>query len=151
MFATFSMLPQKLGVVHGFSRLFLYRYIILGSFIFLTNILRVFYNLFNIFSFVMLFIYVVLSLFIAIIMDTYENIKEYYKVSEGAKSAINSNFLPVIWNILIRFQMNVQEGFPRSRVDDFYKAIQYDPYSDMFFDGSKPSYLYNCWANLMLR
>ena len=28
----------------------------------------------------MLFIYVVLSLFIAIIMDTYENIKEYYKV-----------------------------------------------------------------------
>ena len=35
----------------------------------------------NNFSFVMLFIYVVLSLFIAIIMDTYENIKEYYKVS----------------------------------------------------------------------
>ena len=32
------------------------------------------------FSFVMLFIYVVLSLFIAIIMDTYENIKEFYKV-----------------------------------------------------------------------
>ena len=28
----------------------------------------------------MLFIYVVLSLFIAIIMDTYENIKEFYKV-----------------------------------------------------------------------
>ena len=25
MFATFSMLPQKLGVVHGFSRVFLYR------------------------------------------------------------------------------------------------------------------------------
>merc|ERR1711863_142391 len=70
----------------------------------------------------MLFIYVVLSLFIAIIMDTYENIKEYYK-----------------------------EGFPRSRVDDFYKAIQFDPYSDIFFDGSKPSFLYNSWAKLMLR
>merc|ERR1719210_82236 len=97
MFATFSMLPQRLGVVFGFSQVFIY-------------------------SFVITFIYVVLSLFIAIIMDTYENIKEYYKA-----------------------------GFPRSRVDDFYMAIQYDPYSDLFFDGSKPSYLYNCWAKLMMR
>ena len=50
----------------------------------MTNILDKICNLIDVFSFVMLFIYVVLSLFIAIIMDTYENIKEYYKVSEGA-------------------------------------------------------------------
>ena len=42
-----------------------------------TNILM---KILFLFSFVMLFIYVVLSLFIAIIMDTYENIKEFYKV-----------------------------------------------------------------------
>jgi len=96
MFATFSMLPQKLGVVHGFSRLFLC-------------------------SFVMLFIYVVLSLFIAIIMDTYENIKEHYK-----------------------------GGYPTSRVDDFYRTVLYNPDSDMFFDGSSPSILYNCWPKRII-
>ena len=42
-----------------------------------TNILM---KILFLLSFVMLFIYVVLSLFIAIIMDTYENIKEFYKV-----------------------------------------------------------------------
>jgi len=54
MFATFSMLSAKDGLVHTFSRIYLY-------------------------TFVMLFIYVVLSLFIAIIMDTYEKIKSYYE------------------------------------------------------------------------
>jgi len=97
MFATFSMLPQRLGVVFGFSQLFIY-------------------------SFVITFIYVVLSLFIAIIMDTYENVKKYYR-----------------------------EGFPLSRVDEFYKAVNYDPYSDSFFDGRKPSFLYKCWAKLMMK
>jgi len=53
MFATFSMMSAKDGLVHTFSRIYLY-------------------------TFVMLFIYVVLSLFIAIIMDTYEMIKSYY-------------------------------------------------------------------------
>ena len=53
MFATFSMMSAKDGLVHTFSRIYLY-------------------------TFVMLFIYVVLSLFIAIIMDTYEMIKAYY-------------------------------------------------------------------------
>ena len=70
----------------------------------------------------MLFIYVVLSLFIAIIMDTYENIKTYYA-----------------------------KGFPRSRVDEFYKKVQYDPYSDLFYNGHQPSFLYNWWAKLMLK
>lgn len=95
MFATFSMLSQKLELVHGFSRMFLY-------------------------TFVILFIYVVLSLFIAIIMDTYEGIKEYYKV-----------------------------GFPCTRMDNFYRSVQYDPYSDIFIDGSSPSLLYNFWAWVM--
>jgi mucolipin len=45
MFATFSMISNKATMIHGFSRLYLY-------------------------SFVILFIYVILSLFIAIIMDT---------------------------------------------------------------------------------
>ena len=53
MFATFNMMSAKDGLVHTFSRIYLY-------------------------TFVMLFIYVVLSLFIAIIMDTYEMIKSYY-------------------------------------------------------------------------
>ena len=53
--------------------------------------------------------------------------------------------------IYIELKIYLQAGFPRSRVDDFYMAIQYDPYSDLFFDGSKPSYLYNSWAKLMLR
>ena len=47
------MMSAKDGLVHTFSRIYLY-------------------------TFVMLFIYVVLSLFIAIIMDTYEMIKSYY-------------------------------------------------------------------------
>ena len=53
MFATFSMMSEKTGLIHIVSRIYLY-------------------------TFVMLFIYVILSLFIAIIMDTYENIKQYY-------------------------------------------------------------------------
>ena len=76
------MLSAKDGLVHTFSRVYLY-------------------------TFVMLFIYVVLSLFIAIIMDTYEKIKSYY-----------------------------EEGFPQSRIDQFYKAKEYDPYSTEFYDGS---------------
>ena len=45
MFATFSMISDSSPMIHGFSRIYLY-------------------------SFIMLFTYVILSLFIAIIMDT---------------------------------------------------------------------------------
>ena len=48
--------------------------------IFASTYKRILMKILFCFSFVMLFIYVVLSLFIAIIMDTYENIKEFYKV-----------------------------------------------------------------------
>jgi len=95
MFATFSMLSAKDGLVHTFSRVYLY-------------------------TFVMLFIYVVLSLFIAIIMDTYEKIKSYY-----------------------------EEGFPQSRIDQFYKAKEYDPYSTEFYDGSDAGLVYLGWSWVM--
>ena len=90
-------------------------------------------------------------------MDTYENIKEYYKVgnycyNQGFHHILNLKRIISMWPWLTRsFCLFFQEGFPRSRVDDFYKAIQFDPYSDLFFDGSKPSFLYNTWAKLMLR
>lgn len=54
MFATFSMVNAKDGMIWGFSRAYLYLFIII-------------------------FIYIVLSLFIAIIMDAYEAVKEHYK------------------------------------------------------------------------
>ena len=94
-FFVFSMLSAKDGLVHTFSRVYLY-------------------------TFVMLFIYVVLSLFIAIIMDTYEKIKSYY-----------------------------EEGFPQSRIDQFYKAKEYDPYSTEFYDGSNAGLVYLGWSWVM--
>merc|ERR1712029_1201239 len=97
MFATFSMLSAKDGLIHTFSRIYLY-------------------------TFVMLFIYVVLSLFIAIIMDTYEKIKAFY-----------------------------EEGFPQTRVDVFYKAQKYDPYSTDFLDGSSPGFCYLIYSWIMTR
>ena len=55
MFATFYITDaQQLPIIWWFSRIYLY-------------------------LFVCLFIYVVLSLFIALIMDSYETIKEYYE------------------------------------------------------------------------
>lgn len=56
MFATFTIMSTKSGLLWWFSRVYLY-------------------------SFISLYIYVVLSLFIAVIMDAYETIKLYY--SEG--------------------------------------------------------------------
>ena len=92
MFATFSMVSNHGGMIWGFSRVYLY-------------------------IFVIIFIYVVLSLFIAIIMDAYEVVKEHYKV-----------------------------GFPKSRVDTFCRAIDYDIYSKTFCQGFSPSFVYNIWA-----
>jgi len=97
MFATFSMMSEKAGLIRAFSRVYLY-------------------------TFVMLFIYVILSLFIAIIMDTYENIKEYY-----------------------------EEGFPMTRVDQFYQSTTYDPYSTAFYDGSSPGSCFALWSWLMTK
>ena len=95
MFATFSMVSAKNGMIWSFSRLYLY-------------------------LFVIIFIYVVLSLFIAIITDAYELVKEHYRV-----------------------------GFPRTRVDAFYLATDYDVYSKAFCQGTRPSLLYICWAWIM--
>ena len=72
--------------------------------------------------FVIIFIYVVLSLFIAIITDAYEMVKEHYRV-----------------------------GFPKTRVDAFYLAIEYDIYSKEFCEGISPSILYLSWACVMKR
>lgn len=96
MFATFSMMSEKVGLIHGFSRIYLY-------------------------TFVMLFIYVILSLFIAIIMDTYENIKQFYI-----------------------------HGFPKSRLDEFYMSVTYEPFSTAFYDGSSPGILYVVWCQVMM-
>ncbi|CAG2115488.1 unnamed protein product [Medioppia subpectinata] len=54
LFATFAITNTKSSIIWWFSRLYLY-------------------------GFIVLFIYVVLSLFIAIIMDSYETIKDYYQ------------------------------------------------------------------------
>ncbi|GAB6022347.1 hypothetical protein CHUAL_006467 [Chamberlinius hualienensis] len=54
MYATFTILSAKSGLVWWYSRIYMY-------------------------SFIALFIYVVLSLFIAVIMDTYETIKMCYE------------------------------------------------------------------------
>lgn len=97
MFATFSMVSGHSGMIWGFSRLYLY-------------------------LFVIIFIYVVLSLFIAIIMDAYEVVKEHYKV-----------------------------GFPRSRIDSFYRAIDYDIYSKVFCKGYGASFMYRFWAWIMFK
>ncbi len=97
MFATFSMVSAKGGMIWGFSRIYLY-------------------------LFVIIFIYVVLSLFIAIIMDAYEVVKEHYKV-----------------------------GFPKTRIDSFYRAVDYDIYSKTFCEGLKPSYVYRLWAWIMIK
>ena len=97
MFATYSMVSAKDGMIWGFSRLYLY-------------------------LFVIIFIYVVLSLFIAIIMDAYEVVKEHYKY-----------------------------GFPKSRVDSFYRAVDYDIYSETFCAGFKPSFVYQLWSWLMMK
>ncbi|XP_015910067.1 mucolipin-3-like [Parasteatoda tepidariorum] len=58
MFATFALLDTKLDVIWWFARFYLY-------------------------SFLLIFIYVVVSLFISVIMDTYETIKHLY--SHGAE------------------------------------------------------------------
>jgi hypothetical protein len=42
-----------------------------------------------------------------------------------------------------------KKGFPRSRVDEFYMAVDYDIYSDTFLNGSAPGYLYRFWSCLM--
>ncbi len=97
MFATFNMVSAKSSIVWGFSRIYLY-------------------------FFVIIFIYVVLSLFIAIIMDAYELIKENYKT-----------------------------GFPMSRIDKFYMAFSYDPYSTVFCEGYRSSYLWRIFAWYMMR
>ena len=54
MFATFSIMSDKSGMLWWFSRIYLY-------------------------SFISLYIYVILSLFISVIMDAYDTIKKYYK------------------------------------------------------------------------
>lgn len=95
MFATFSMVSAKSGMIWSFSRLYLY-------------------------LFVIIFIYVVLSLFIAIITDAYELVKEHYRV-----------------------------GFPKTRVDAFYLAQDYNIYSKEFCEGIRPSLLYIGWAWIM--
>ena len=97
MFATYSMVSAKDGMIWGFSRLYLYLFIII-------------------------FIYVVLSLFIAIIMDSFEVVKEHYKY-----------------------------GFPKSRVDSFYRAVDYDIYSETFCTGFKPSWGYRIWSLVMMK
>lgn len=97
MFATFSMVASKSGMIWGFSRIYLY-------------------------LFVIIFIYVVLSLFIAIIMDAYEVVKEHYKV-----------------------------GFPRSRIDSFYRAVDYNIYSKTFCQGYRPSLIFKIWACYMIK
>ena len=97
MFATYSMVSAKDGMIWGFSRLYLYLFIII-------------------------FIYVVLSLFIAIIMDSFEVVKEHYKY-----------------------------GFPKSRVDSFYRAVDYDVYSETFCTGFKPSWGYRIWSLVMMK
>lgn len=75
-----------------------------------------------IYAFVVFFIYVVLSLFISIIMDAYEKVKEHYKI-----------------------------GFPRTRVDDFCKSVEYDVYSQVFSEGIRPSLLYKMYALVMMK
>lgn len=97
MFATFNMVASNNMMIWGFSRVYLY-------------------------FFVVMFIYVVLSLFIAIIMDSYEIIKDRYKL-----------------------------GFPRTRVDEFHMAVKYDTYSNLFCEGIRPSLLYRVWSWVMIK
>lgn len=71
LFATFSMLGTDSPIIWYFSRAYVY-------------------------VFIFLFIYVVLSLFIAIIMDSYETIKDYY--SQGIlESRVQVNCLKFIF------------------------------------------------------
>merc|ERR1719259_421712 len=86
-----------------------------------AGLIRAFSRIY-LYTFVMLFIYVILSLFIAIIMDTYENVKEYY-----------------------------EEGFPMTRIDQFYQSTSYDPYSTAFYDGSTAGSCFTLWSWLMTR
>jgi len=44
-----------------------------------------------------------------------------------------------------------KNGFPKTRVDLFYTAVNYDIYSDAFIDGHKPSSLYKFYAYIMLK
>ena len=55
-------------------------------------------------------------------MDAYEVVKEHYKY-----------------------------GFPKSRVDSFYRAVDYDIYSETFCAGSNPSYMYKLWSWVMIK
>ena len=97
MFATFNMISSSRGMIWGFSRIYLY-------------------------LFVIIFIYVVLSLFIAIIMDSYELVKEHYK-----------------------------SGFPKSRLDDFYQCVEYDIYSKTFCGEDSPSLMYVFYSWIMIK
>jgi len=99
MFATFNMVSTDRGMIWGFSRIYLYLFIIF-------------------------FIYVVLSLFIAIIMDAFDEVKDHYK-----------------------------NGFPQSKIDEFYQAAPYDIYSKEFCDGDNisPSLLYKFWSWVMMK
>ena len=120
MFATFSNLKTECSLINFYFRIYLY-------------------------TFSLLFIYVILSLFIAIITDTYELIKSYY--DKGFPQSRYCEF----WELCYETFFFGKTKKLLVRVAKFYKNghQSYDPFTTDFYDGRRPGVCYLTWSWVM--